>query len=142
MPLVTEIADAVTAELNGHVFNLPFTAERHYLPVFELPEMKTLHVTVVPKGLTVTQIARNTAAYDAQIDVAIQKKFDASDATELDPLLALTEEIAEFFRFKTLTGTLRACWIKTEHPALYAPEHMDQLRQFTSLITLTFRVLK
>ncbi|MDL5053354.1 hypothetical protein QQ056_07325 [Oscillatoria laete-virens NRMC-F 0139] len=142
MPLVTQIADAVTAELNGHAFSLPFTAERHYLPMFELPEMKTLHVTVVPKGLTVTQIARSKAAYDAQIDVAVQRKFDAGDATELDPLLNLVEEITEFFRFKMLPGPLRASWIKTEHPAIYAPEHMDQLRQFTSLLTFTFRVMR
>jgi len=142
MPLVTEIADAVTAELNGHAFSFPYVAERHYLPVFELPEMKTLHVTVVPKGLTVTQIARSKAAYDVQIDVAVQKKFDAGDVVELDPLLNLVEEIAEFFRFKILPGPFRASWIKTEHPALYAPEHMDQLRQFTSLLTFTFRVMR
>ena len=142
MPLITQIADAITTELNGHAFSLPFTAERHYLPMFELPEMKTLHVTVVPKGLTVTQIARSKAAYDAQIDVAVQRKFDAGDAPELDPLLNLVEEIAEFFRFKMLPGPLRASWIKTEHPAIYAPEHMDQLRQFTSLLTFTFRVMR
>jgi len=142
MPLVTEIADAVTAELNGYAFSLPFSAERHYLPVFELPEMKTLHVTVVPKGLTVTQIARNKAAYDIKIDVAVQKKFDAGDAAELDPLLSLVEEIADFFRFKTLQEPIQASWIKTEHPAIYWPEHMDQLRQFTSLLTFTFRVMR
>jgi len=142
MPLMTDVAEAVVVELNGHAFSQPFTAELHYLPVFELPEMKTLHVTVVPKGMTVTQIARNQAAYDIAIDVAIQKKFDAGDAAELDPLVALAEEIADFFRFKTLPGLLRAGWIKTEHPAIYAPEHMDQLRQFTSVMTLTFRVMR
>lgn len=142
MPLVTDVAEAVVVELNGHAFSQPFISERHYLPVFELPEMKTLHVTVVPKGMTVTQIARNQAAYDIAIDVAIQKKFDAGDAAELDPLVALAEEIADFFRFKTLPGPLRAGWIKTEHPAIYAPEHMDQLRQFTSVMTLTFRAMR
>lgn len=142
MPLVTEVADVVTAELNGQTFSQSFTAERHYLPVFELPEMKTLHVTVVPKGMTVTQIARNKSAYDLQVDVAVQKKFEAGDLSELDPLLMLVEEVGDFFRFRTLSGSLYANWIKTEHPALYAPEHMEQLRQFTSVLTLTFRVLR
>lgn len=142
MPLVADVADAVVVEINSHVFSQPFNAERHYLPVFELPEMKTLHVTVVPKGMTVTQIARNQAAYDVQIDVAVQKKFDTGDAAELDPLMVLAEEIADFFRFKTLSGPLGAAWIKTEHTALYAPEHMDQLRQFTSVLTISFRVIR
>ena len=142
MPMVTDVADAVTAELNGHAFSQPFTAERQYLPVFELPEMKTLHVTVVPKGMIVTQIARNRCAYDVQVDVAAQKKFDTGDSAELDPLMGLAEEIADFFRFKTLPGPLGAAWTKTEHTALYAQEHMDQLRQFTSVLTLTFRVMR
>jgi len=142
MPLVMDVADAVVTELNGNAFSQPFTAERQYLPVFELPEMKMLHVTVVPKGMIVTQIARNQAAYDVQIDVAVQKKFDNGDAAELDPLMALAEEIADFFRFKTLPGPLGAAWIKTEHTALYAPEHMDQMRQFTSVLTLSFRVMR
>lgn len=142
MPLVTDVADAVAAELNGHAFTQPFTAKREYVPLFELPEMKTLHVTIVPKGMTVAQIARDRCTYDVQVDVAAQKKFDVGDSAELDPLLGLAEEIADFFRFKTLPGPLGAAWTKTEHTALYGPEHMDRLRQFTSVLTLTFRVMR
>jgi len=142
MPLVTEVADGVVGELNGHAFSQPFTAERTYLPVFELPELKALHVTVVPKGMAVTQVARDRAAYDVHIDVAVQKKFETGDTVELDTLMTLAEEIADFFRFKTLSGPIGATWFKTEHTALYAPEHMDHYRQFTSVLTLTFRVIR
>ena len=54
---ITEIADAVTAELNAGSFSQAFTAERHYRPVFDLPEMGTLHVTVVPQGMTIEAAA-------------------------------------------------------------------------------------
>jgi hypothetical protein len=142
MTLAVDIAEAVTAQLNGQSFSQPFTTERLYLPVFELPEMKTLHVSVVPKGITVTQISRNCAANDISVDVAVQKKLEQGDNAEIDALLQLADELASFFRFKTLPGPLGACWIKTEHSALYSPEHVEQMRQFTSVFTLTFRVIQ
>ena len=50
MALVTDVADAVVAELNATAFSQPLEAKRSYLPQFDLAEMKDLHVTVVPKG--------------------------------------------------------------------------------------------
>jgi len=48
--VITDIAEAVKDALNGQDFSQAFTAERHYQPLFELKDMKTLHVTVVPRG--------------------------------------------------------------------------------------------
>ena len=142
MSVITDIAEAVKDELNGETFSQEFTAERHYQPLFELPDMKTLHVTVVPKGVEVTPAGRSNNHYDYQVDVAVQKKFGKGDAAELDPLVGLVEEIADFFRLRRLTAYPTAVWRRTEHPTVYAPEHMDELRQFTSVLTLTFRVTR
>ena len=87
MPVITDIAEAVKDELNGGSFSQTFTAERHYKPAFDLPDMKTLHVTVVPKGLDMQATTRTSAQHDVQIDVAVQKKFTAGDNAELDPLM-------------------------------------------------------
>jgi len=137
-----QIADAVVAALNAATFAMPFTAERHYQPVFDLAEMKDLHVSVVPRGKEVTQAARAMGTFDYKVDVAVQKKFVKGDAAELDPLVALAEEIAESFRAKRLPGMPDAAWVKTEHAPVYALEHMQELRQFTSVMTLTFRVTR
>lgn len=137
-----QIADAVVAALNAATFAMPFTAERHYQPVFDLAEMKDLHVSVVPRGTEITQVARAKGTFDHKVDVAVQKKFVKGDAAELDPLVALAEEIAESFRAKRLPGMPDAAWVKTEHAPVYAQEHMQELRQFTSVMTLTFRVTR
>lgn len=141
MPVITDVADAVVSELNETEFSQPFTAQRHYLPRFELQDLKTLHVSVVPSGLTVETAGRSQAQRDVAIDVAVQKKLAHEQNADLDPLLALTEEIAEHFRGKRLAGYPDAIWVKTEHKPIYAAEHLDQLRQFTSVMTLTFRVI-
>ena len=135
-------ADAVVAALNAAALSLPLTAERHYQPQYDLAEMKDLHVTVVPRGVEVSQAARGKGTFDYKVDVAVQKKFEKGDAAELDPLMELAGEIAELFRAKRLADFPEAAWVKTEHAPVYAQEHMQELRQFTSVMTLTFRVTR
>jgi hypothetical protein len=139
--VLTDIADAVVAELNAGSFGQSFTAQRAYLPVFDLAEMKDLHVTVVPKGLATTPFGRDSSQSDYAIDIGIQKKLSGTTAADIDPLMALVEEIGRFFRQRRLASYPDAIWVRTEHPHLYAPEHLSELRQFTSVLTLTFRVV-
>jgi len=141
--LITDIADAVVAELNAPGapgFSMPFTAERLYRPDFELPEMKDLHVTVVPHGLEMTTAGRGLSQHDVQIDVAVQKKLDAADNTEIDALMGLVEEIAELFRTKRQFSD--AAWLRTENSPVYSQEHLGELRQFTSVLTVTLRTVR
>ena len=137
-----QVADAVVAALKGAELSQEFEAQRLYRPEFELPEMATLHVTVVPKGIEVKPEARGKATYEYKVDVGVQKRFEKGDATELDPLMQLVEEIAGLFRLSRLAAFPQAVWVKTEHAPVFAPEHMEGLRQFTSILTFTFRVVR
>lgn len=142
MSMVSDIAEAVKNELNAQSFSMAFTAERGYLPCFELPEMKDLHVTVVPNGITMAALGRDRAQHDCKVDIAVQKKLgDAPDA-EADALMALVEEMAEHFNRKRLLDVQEAAWVRTENAPIYSQEHLSELRQFTSVITLTFRVAR
>jgi hypothetical protein len=140
MAVILEIADAVVAELNSASFSLPFTAVRHYQPTFDLMEMKTLHVSVVPRSLLAANaVDRNQASVDYLIDVGVQQKTDMSQAA-LDSLMALVEEIADHFRGKPLAGYPVARCMVVKNEPIYFPDHLERLRQFTSVVTLTFRV--
>jgi hypothetical protein len=139
MALIADIADAVVTALNGHTFSQPFTAARAYRPVFDLKDMTDLHVTVVPKGVELTTAGRGLAQSDVQIDIGVQKKLASGDNAEIDPLLGLVQEIAEFIRATGRFGD--AAWVKTENTPIYSQEHLGELRQFTSVLTLTLRVM-
>ena len=139
MALIADIAGAVVTVLNGHTFSQPFTAQRAYLPAFDLKDMKDLHVTVVPKGVEMSTAGRGLAASDVQIDVAVQKKITGADNTEIDALMGLVQEIAEFIRSTGRFGD--ASWVRTENVPIYSPEHLGELRQFTSVLTLTLKVM-
>ena len=139
MARITDIADAVVAALNGHTFSQVLTVARAYRPVFELQDMKDLRVTVVPKAVELTTAGRGLAQSDVQIDIGVQKKLADTDDAEIDALMGLVQEIADFIRATGRFGD--AAWIKTDNAPIYSQEHLGELRQFTSVLTLTLRVM-
>lgn len=145
MAVIMDIADAVVTELNGApegTFREAFTAQRLYQPVFDLAEMKTLHVTVVPNAVDLQAAGRDLMQEDHAIDVAIQKKLDSGDNAEIDALMDLVQDVADFFKLRRLTAYPAAVWSKTENKPVFYPNHIEQMRQFTSVLTITFRVIR
>jgi hypothetical protein len=135
---IIAIADAVTAELNATSFSQPLSAVRHYEPTFELSAMSTLRVSVVPRSLTSKTLDRNRDSFDFEIDVAVQKKTDPT-LTNLDDLMELVEEIADHLRLNPLSTLPDVRCMEVANAPVYALEHLQEFRQFTSVITLTYR---
>lgn len=142
MSAIVNIADAVVAELNASGLLPGVTVQRHYRPTFDLEEMKDLHVTVVPRGVEMSGASRSMVQSDVQIDIGVQKKPTEVNLVELDGLMALVEQIADHLRGRRLAGAPEASWVKTENNPIFAAEHLEQLRQFTSVLTVTYRVLR
>lgn len=141
MSVAVSIAEAVVTELNGHTFSKPFTSERNFVPKFDLKDLKTLKVVVVPRGRVLSIADRSRSQQDYAIDIGILQKLNGTSAEQVDPMIAFVEEIADFFRGKRLAGYPDAAWFKTEHSPLYDVEHLDQLRQFTSVMSVSYRVV-
>jgi hypothetical protein len=138
---IVAIADAITAELNGNAFSQPFTAQRQYLPIYDLKTMSDLKVTVVPKGLTSSSLDRSRDNFDYQIDVGIQKKTKNQIST-IDALMLLVEEIGDYFRAHPLASYPGARFINVENTPIYAQDHLETMMQFTSVLTLTYRLVR
>ncbi len=145
--VVVQIADAVVAALNGATLSQPVTAERYYLPEFDLKDMDTLHVSVVPAELDeeVADRAHDRAEY--KIHVAVQQRVTTQDPPGLDQaaidgLMQLAQDIDDLFRHKTLAGYASAAWTKTENKPIFDPKQLKDSSLFTSLLVLTFRVTR
>lgn len=139
MTTTAAIAQALVADLNAHAFSLSFTAVRAYLPVYDLGEMATLHVTVVPVGRTLQPATRALLQIDHRIEIAIQQQVAVDVVATVDPVLALVEEIADHLAGHRLAATPEAQWVKTEHLPFVAAEHLNDLRQITSVVAVTYR---
>ena len=137
--MITDLAQAVADALNAGTFSMEFTAERVALPDFELADMKDLHVTVVPREVESALLDRARDSHDVKVDVAVQKKLASMTNEEIDPLMVLVQEILGHMNRRNLGD---AVWRRTENKPVYSPEHLREMRQFTSVLTLTYRIAR
>ena len=142
MALVIDIADAVVAELEQGAFSQAFAPQREVLPSFELSELSQLKVTVVPKAMEINGATRSMHSHDVQIDIGMQQHLGKDLDSEVSMLCSLVDEIAGFLRKRPLQNYQNAIWVHTVNEPVYAPEHLSQQRLFTSVLTLTYRVLQ
>lgn len=142
MALVIEIAEAVRQELIAASFSQPLAAVRRYVPVYELADMDLLHVTVVPKDTELELADRSgLIEQDCRLDIGIQQRVDPDKLEQVDALMGLVEEVADHFSGWRLETPPARC-VHIENRPLYDPVHLDQLRQLTSVLTLTFRATR
>ena len=145
MATIIDIADAVAATLNDPgepSFSQSFTAERKALPAFELADLAGLHVTVVPKAVEITGASRSLSQHDVQIDVGVQQKVGSELEADVAALCGLVEEIAAFLRRRPLGSVAGAAWVRSANEPVYSPEHLAEKRLFTSVLTVTYRLMK
>ncbi|MCK6458217.1 MAG: hypothetical protein L6Q92_17020 [Phycisphaerae bacterium] len=138
MSAILDIADAVTSSLNAGPFDPPLNAERRYQPAFDLADLAALKVSVVPKSVTISNATRESGYFDCAIDIGVQKKI--ADDAEIDALVDLVEQIADHLRQKRLDSFPDAAFVSIANEPVFAPEHLDQQRVFTSVLTVTYRV--
>lgn len=146
MSIRSQVAEAVKDELNlgassGQFSPVVFTAQRKNVPLFDLADLKTVHVTVVGRSFEQEPFSRADTATDVEIDVAIQKKVANVEPSEIDPLADMVEAVIGYMKDRRLTGCPSALWRGTKNAMMYIPEHLDEKRLFTSVITLTYRVV-
>lgn len=142
MAKIVEIAEAVVQELSGGQFSQPIEVQRYYRPSIELAQMKTLRVSVVPKGIAITGLTRTIDQYEYQLDVAVQKKLVGEGLEEIDGLVGLVEEIADHFSPPRLSSLPDVLCVKVENIPVYSIEHLEEMRLFTSVLTLSFRAAR
>ena len=135
--IIERVSDAVTAALNAESFSLAFTAERVLVPVLKLKDTDTLHVLVAPRARPISRFTRGSDWSDVEIDVGILQRPSDITNTNTNPLLALVEEIANFLTNRDMDiGT----WRITLNDPIDVPDHLQNLRQFTSVVRITYGV--
>lgn len=140
MSRLVQIADAVAASLNGGNFSQPFEAKRLHQPSFDLAELDELRVSVVPKSQGISAASRAGSSYDCAVDVGVQKRVDPADLPQVDALLDLVEEMIEHLNGQPLEDVPGAAFLSIKWEPVLVAEHLDQLRVFTSVVTITYRV--
>ena len=72
------------------------------------------------------------------MDVAIQRKLLTVNPADVDPLMDLVQEIADVLTRLKLAAAPEASWLRIANTPIYAPDHMQEKRMFTSVLTVTY----
>jgi len=145
MSLIADIADSIVTELNNTQFGLEFTAVRKWIAKWTLPDLSTLRVTVVPGPASYEPLDRRRDDERHEMDIAVQKKVNPNENSEIDALVTLLEEFVDHFRQKQLTAGGKAikCMRRAYVPgseAAVAKEHLEDFRTFTGVLRTTWLV--
>ncbi|HUW99868.1 MAG TPA: hypothetical protein VMY35_02735 [Phycisphaerae bacterium] len=144
MSIRSDIAEAVKDELAAAAGMLGITQAviaRTRVPLYDLADLGVIHLTVVGRSFEQERASRADVQTDVEIDIAVQKKVPSDQPSEIDPLADLVEAVIALFQDLELAGCPDAVWIRTANPVMYIPEHLDEKRLFTSVITLSYRVV-
>jgi len=140
---LVEVADAVKDLINTGTFSPVVVATRLYAPDFTLEDLANLKVSVIPRSMETTIQTREKARDDAFIDVGIQDKV-TDNLADINPLMNLVDDIDLFLRDRIrrkLGAPANAGWIATTRTA-YDLDHLEKLRVFTSILSLTYRLYR
>lgn len=133
------VAEALVSDLRELGFPSSVVLQRAYLPLTELGELEALHVTVLIAGRTTSLAGRARIQIDHRLELAVQQRLGSDDPAAIDRLLDLVEDLTRTLSARRLAAAPDAVWVQAEHAPLVATEHLHELRQFTSLLTLTYR---
>lgn len=145
--LIVQIADLVVAGLNAAEFSMEFTAVRHWRPIWDLPALATLRVSVVPRAKERTRATRRDDQRDLIVQVGVQQKLtgrgsqpgEEVDVAEVDALVALVEELEEACADMGFDDPSARCVTVACEPVA-DPDELHEKRTFTSVVTMTFRM--
>src|SRR5512136_3281491 len=132
---IVQLADAVVADLNAATFSQSFTAQRSYLPRWKLEELATIRVTVVPKDDVGERASRAQWQEDYQLDVAIQQRLGANETAQMDALVLLGQELADYFKSRNPAGDL-ATLVAVAFAPLFDTDHPEKHKTLTPVLNL------
>lgn len=145
-------ADLLAQAINGYSWLDPkeIKAKRCWLPTYDLEELfDKLVINVVPRGVTYTQVTRETNYRDATVEVGLLRKPDPEKYSTIesqealaDAHTSLVEAIAEYLlspagRLPCGPGgpVVRTAEVTT----LLLLNHFEELKQLTSVIRVIVR---
>ena len=142
------LADEVVALLAGQTFVLPMVVRRYYVPFYRLDRDGDLtHALVVPRSRQSERVSRAERQREVGLDVGIMRRvpewvpegLQEVGRGSLDDLSALVGEVEDFLA-DAVVPSYNARPVAVQVDPIYSPEHLEQWSQFTSVVTVSYRV--
>ena len=137
---IIDIANAVVERIQEAYPEL--NVSRHYNPKIQLEKLGPTIINVSPFSAAIEPNDRGRRKYNIVIDVYVLAKIHSGSDEEIDPLMQLVNDISLLFEhFEPDVGNGSTC-IQIENKPIYSRGMIDENRQFSSRLALTFIVLE
>lgn len=130
MSEVLKIAESVAGEL------AEYQAELQFSPEFELRDLDTMRVIVVPLATEYKTLSRSAHEELLKVQIGVLKRACGDDLPEL---LCFVEKLGFGFLNQKLGDA--TCVVVAYNP-IYSADHLRERNQFTSVIELTFKLVR
>ena len=90
-----QLADAIVAQINGNTFSPAFVLQRADAPLFSMPELSQLVVTLIPQEITQETSTRGHDKIIYTVEIGFQRKAPPRPQSGEDPILRMTKEIRQ-----------------------------------------------
>lgn len=145
MAIADDIAAAIATDLAAADLSLDFTATRDIHPLTARIDIDGVMVTCTPVEERAVILDRARCEYSYDTMIAVRKRLSDTDAAAPDsalaPLRTLVDEIADRLRLgHVLDDYPTAIW--QGHRRQMNDRHIEELSQFTELLTVTHRVFR
>ena len=145
------VVNALTAGLVASSFSQTFVPERSYADwelALDDADKGELRCDVVPVNNPKTELdGRNSLSYTLACDLILRQKLNSPHQDEVtgriglphvDNLVGLLLELHEFFCIDRFADLEDAAWEATDVRAAYVANHLNEHRQYTGVIRITF----
>lgn len=127
MSNVVALAEAVADSL------AEYNAEVLFFPTFDLRDLETMRVIVVPVNPEYKTVSRSAHEELLKVQIGFLKR---GCEDEISDLLQTVESLGLSFLDKKLSNATCVC---VAYNPIYSPDHLRERGQFTSVIELTFK---
>ena len=131
-----QIAEALRDSLNAGTFTETFTATAERLADFTRESITGTTVVVYPESVAEEQYTRSKREETIEVGLAVFKPCEADAEDNIGDGLLLCQEIREAIAGVAMSG---CDWTGTTQPELYEREFAEQLNQFASTLTATYK---
>jgi hypothetical protein len=147
--MISQLAKSLAARLSAATYTTDYptiSVQQAYLPQYDLEQMTTLKVSVVPREVSVAMTGRGAEQHDYTLAIVIAKRTDGSTA-QVDALLSLVEKITDLLRSDAMPQVSSAPWPSQCHwwavslDPVWSQDHLEERRVFFTAINVQYRAI-
>jgi hypothetical protein len=143
---ITTIAEAVTTLINGATLSQTVTAQRCYIPNYDIQTTPGLQIFVLATDqvIDIANGDRSSSADTYTLKLAIYKQLTRTDGqivtADMDAMIYFVQQVSDLLKANDIEGT--GGLIATRNKPLYDPAQLDKNGTFLSVLEADYLLFR